>query len=232
MNTTNAFSRILRQLREDNDLTQEKLCDELEIKGNKLLNKSTISRWENGSRKPNIEIIKDLEEILGTERGKLLRAAGYLGEISPTEQASQAQLHDERVFEKSDSIINEEELISFLERLEFHQDYLGSTLKKVEVFRDLFRLETNKYVNEELTSLCDELVKTLTKLILFLSFSFKGTEDIKIANSNDDTIFKFTPKNRYFREYEEYLEDLLDLKNSASEAYSSYRAAVRTILSV
>lgn len=88
MNTAKAFGRILGQLREDNDLTQEKLCDELETKGNRLFNKSTISRWENGSRKPNIEIIKDLEEILGTEQGKLLRAAGYLIETSSAQPVS------------------------------------------------------------------------------------------------------------------------------------------------
>ena len=61
MNTANAFGRILKQLREDNDLTQEMLCNELESKENILFDKSTISRWENGTRKPKIEIIKDLE---------------------------------------------------------------------------------------------------------------------------------------------------------------------------
>jgi hypothetical protein len=165
---------------------------------------------------------------------ELARLKGDEGtqERTPTEQASKAQLHDEKIFEKSDSIINERGLLSFLERLEFHQTYLNSTLTKVKEFRDLFRPETNKYVDGELTSLCDELVNALTKLIRFLSTFFKDTEDIRTANSHGDTIFKFTPQNRYFREYEEYLEELLKLVNTAREAYSSYRAAIRRILFV
>jgi transcriptional regulator with XRE-family HTH domain len=88
MENSNKLGKILRQLREDNGLSQEGLGNELGEKADKYFNKSTISRWENGSRKPDIETIKDLEEILGAHSGILLKAAGYLVEIGSDNQSS------------------------------------------------------------------------------------------------------------------------------------------------
>jgi len=88
MNTENIFGRKLKQLRVANTLTQGGLGNELGAKGNKCFNKSTIARWENGSRIPDPETVKDLEEILGASRGMLLRAAGHLVEINPEQPAS------------------------------------------------------------------------------------------------------------------------------------------------
>lgn len=78
----NDFGRRLRQLRAENALTQDKLREELNTKGHNIPGKSTISRWENGSRKPKMEVIEDLEDILGVDRGVLLKLAGYLVETS------------------------------------------------------------------------------------------------------------------------------------------------------
>ncbi|MFC1907653.1 hypothetical protein ACFLW8_06170 [Chloroflexota bacterium] len=151
-------------------------------------------------------------------------------ESPPIKQARHARLRDERTFRKSDSIINEEGLLSFLVRLELHNTYLGSTLKKLKEFRDLFGLETNKYVDDELTSLSDELVKTLTKLIRFLEFSFKDTGGTETINAYDDNVYIFNPQNRYLRESEQYLEELQQLSWTSRDAYEAYRAAVRKIL--
>jgi len=52
----------------------------------------------------------------------------------------------------------------------------------------------------------------------------------KTVNFDDDRKLKFTPKNRYHREYEEYIENLLELTNTVRETYSAYRAAVRQVL--
>jgi transcriptional regulator with XRE-family HTH domain len=88
MNYRKDFGIKLRQLREGNDLTQEKLRKELEEKGYEILHISTISRWENGSRIPKAEIVEALEDILGANRGVLLRAARYLVEQSPEQPVS------------------------------------------------------------------------------------------------------------------------------------------------
>ena len=78
----NDFGRKLRQLRAKNDLTQDQLRAQLNDRGYDIPGKSAISRWENGSRKPKMEVIEDLEDILGEKRGVLLKLAGYLVETS------------------------------------------------------------------------------------------------------------------------------------------------------
>jgi transcriptional regulator with XRE-family HTH domain len=84
----NDFARKLRQLRIENRLTQEQLQIELKSQGHKVSNKSTISRWEKGLRKPEIEVVEDLEDILGVSRGVLLRAARYTVDISSDQLVS------------------------------------------------------------------------------------------------------------------------------------------------
>lgn len=79
----NNFGSMLRQLRKENLLTQKKLCEQLRERGHEIYGASTISRWEVGSRMPKMNIIEDMEDILGADRGVLLKVAGYLVEISP-----------------------------------------------------------------------------------------------------------------------------------------------------
>lgn len=78
----NDFGRKLGQLRAEHDLTQGELREELNGKGYDIPGNSTISRWENGSRKPKIEVIEDLEDIFRVPRGVLLKLAGYLVETT------------------------------------------------------------------------------------------------------------------------------------------------------
>ena len=113
MNTVNDFGRKLRQLRKGNDLTQEELRGELEEKGHEIRSKSTISRWENGSRKPKMDIIEDLEDILGVNRSVLLRAAGYPVQISP-EQPVSSQIDSGLVKQRAEHFA---QLASIAERL-------------------------------------------------------------------------------------------------------------------
>jgi len=113
MNTINDFGRKLRQLRAENDLTQEGLGNELRDKGNKCFNKSTISRWENGSRKPDTETVKDLEEILGASQGTLLRAARYLVETG-TDQPVSPQVDHAIVRQRAE---HDAKLVGVAERL-------------------------------------------------------------------------------------------------------------------
>ena len=163
------------------------------------------------------------------ERAVISEPAGKQ-ESPPAERANQSIHHDEEIFRKSDSIINEGELLQFLDRLEFNNTYVGPTLKKVKEFRDPFWFQTNKYVDDELTGLCDELVNALTKLIRFLEFSFKAAGDTETINAYDDDVYRFNPQDRYLREREEYFEKLLQLTNTVRVGYSAYRAAVRTKL--
>lgn len=161
----------------------------------------------------------------------------FIGELRPElkdklllPSGRSATLHDKEKFNKTDSIINEEVIQSFLDTLDFQKTYPGSTLGKLMEFKEFFLLERNKYVNAELTGLCDSLVQSIIKINRFLSSFFRPIDDVGTRDSQDDTMFKFNPQNRYSREYEEYLADLLELTNSVREAYSAYRGAVRRLL--
>ncbi|MDD5095016.1 MAG: hypothetical protein PHV74_11655 [Dehalococcoidia bacterium] len=142
--------------------------------------------------------------------------------------ASDATLHDNEIFNKSDTIINEEEIQAFLDTLELKTIYSGATLGKLTEFKELFQLEKNKYVDSELTGLCESLVRPFSKLIRFLSSFFKP--DIGAVGSQDDTVFRFNPPNCRPRQSDECYAELLDLTESVRTAYSAYRAAVRRVL--
>lgn len=117
----NDFGRKLRQLRAESDLTQEELRRELNAKGYSFPGNSTISRWENGSRKPKMEVIEELEDILGANRGLLLRLAGYLVETSQ-EQAGSSQL---------DSVIVIQRSAHFVELADMAKSLLANGLESV-----------------------------------------------------------------------------------------------------
>lgn len=69
------FGRLLRKYRGDNHLTQEVLLTRLNQQGHQFRDKSTLSKWESGTRRPKQDVVEGLEDILHIERGLLLMAA-------------------------------------------------------------------------------------------------------------------------------------------------------------
>ena len=67
MNTL--FSETLRKLRKEKGVSQVQLADQM------FVNKSTIARWENGSRLPDAAMITRLSRILEVDVGTLLSTA-------------------------------------------------------------------------------------------------------------------------------------------------------------
>ena len=63
------FSQILKQKRTKMNISQEMLAKRL------FVSKSTVARWENGSRLPNAFMISRLAEVLGVDVNFLLSAA-------------------------------------------------------------------------------------------------------------------------------------------------------------
>ena len=63
-----SFGEALRQLRMERNLSQQKLADLL------FVDRSTVVRWENGSRTPDAAQITNIVERLGVEVGALLGA--------------------------------------------------------------------------------------------------------------------------------------------------------------
>lgn len=63
------FSQILKQKRTKMNISQEMLAKRL------FVSKSTVARWENGSRLPNAVMISRIAEVLGVDVNFLLSAA-------------------------------------------------------------------------------------------------------------------------------------------------------------
>ena len=60
------FYERLKELREEKDLTQKALADKLKV------NFRTISTWENGTRKPDIDMLIKIAKYFGVHTDYLL----------------------------------------------------------------------------------------------------------------------------------------------------------------
>jgi transcriptional regulator with XRE-family HTH domain len=68
------FAKTVRDLRAEKGLSQRDLANLL------FVTRSTIARWENGSRLPDAETMSRLAQCLGVDVGTLLSAAAVSGE--------------------------------------------------------------------------------------------------------------------------------------------------------
>lgn len=66
-----SFGNKLKILRKKYNITQQDLANELNT------TKATICRWENGSREPNIDLIKKIASVLNTSIDDLLDYNAY-----------------------------------------------------------------------------------------------------------------------------------------------------------
>ena len=64
-----SFGEALRRLRVERDLSQQQLADLLHV------DRTTISKWESGTRLPDADMIALLSDSLGTDVSRLLRAS-------------------------------------------------------------------------------------------------------------------------------------------------------------
>lgn len=121
------FGKLVKKNRKENGYSLEQLRQIIEKNGCEILNKSTISKWENGKHRPSSEIVEALEDIFGLKRGILLKAARYFIE-SPdneeqrdalTEHMTQRQLAGEsNFFVREHRVKHNEKLLEFIGRWE------------------------------------------------------------------------------------------------------------------
>ena len=69
-----AFSETLRKLRNEKGLSQQALADKMYV------TRSTVARWESGSRLPDAVMITRLSEVLGTDVNSLFSAVAQSDE--------------------------------------------------------------------------------------------------------------------------------------------------------
>lgn len=66
------FCRKLRELREASGLTVEEFCKQYNLRFDGRLNKSTVSRYENGLQEPMISTVKKMADFFGIDPSALL----------------------------------------------------------------------------------------------------------------------------------------------------------------
>ncbi len=69
------FAQNLKKLRTEKNLSQKELADQM------FVTRSTIARWENGSRLPDVAIISRIARCLNTDVNELLNMAAVSEEI-------------------------------------------------------------------------------------------------------------------------------------------------------
>ena len=79
-----SFAITLKKLRTEKELSQQDLADQMYV------NRSTVARWENGSRLPSAVVIARLSECLGTDVNMLMNAA------AESEEAPNVIIMDDR----------------------------------------------------------------------------------------------------------------------------------------
>lgn len=67
-----SFSRNLRQLREAHGLTVEEFCKQYNARFDGRMNKSTISRYENGLQEPMVSTVKNIATFFSVDPSDLL----------------------------------------------------------------------------------------------------------------------------------------------------------------
>ena len=94
----NLFAETLRTLRTERGISQVQLGEQM------FVNQSTVARWENGSRLPDVAMITRLSEVLDVTVGTLLSAA------VESDDAPNVILVDDNKFILSDGIAVLEEV--------------------------------------------------------------------------------------------------------------------------
>lgn len=84
--TAHAQPVILGQAIRDvrGDLTQAQLADAVNT------DQGTVSRWENGNLRPELDDLRAIEDAAGVPHGTILRRAGYVAEIKTVRDALEA----------------------------------------------------------------------------------------------------------------------------------------------
>ena len=74
------FGRKLREYRESSSLTVEEFCKQFNVRFDGRMNKSTVSRYENGLQEPMISTVKKIAAFFSVDPSDLL---GYQTDMHP-----------------------------------------------------------------------------------------------------------------------------------------------------
>lgn len=114
------FSRRLKELRENNDLSMDKLIESYNLKFDAKMNKSTLSRYENGLQDPIYTVVVNLARLFNV-------SVDYIsGESNIPNKALVEQMQQDKTFELTN---DERKLVyDYRELSEQGQEYIKQTM--------------------------------------------------------------------------------------------------------
>jgi len=145
--------------------------------------------------------------------------------------------HEKAIFGNSNVLLEERELLYFLDVLQTDDAYFSNDLRKITKFCDFFREEGNQYIGGKLRRKCLELVNSLLILTEFLSLNFfvfpksRQGPDFRLClypELNVDRAGSGNPSDmaRYFK-FQKELDSKIKLVRIA---YRQYRAKIKGTL--
>jgi excisionase family DNA binding protein len=163
------------------------------------------------------------------------RIESQLLEQDPT-AAEARRKHDKRIFQDSDAIMSERDILAFLYSLSVGRSRTSSRSLQVAKFLTHFNYESNRYLSGELYDLTETLCDALEAISKFTADSFYDTD-----RTSDGTLFRLYPyfeivernqqdEDKWRRQYNIYADELDRLIDTARKACKAYRIAVRETL--
>lgn len=146
--------------------------------------------------------------------------------------------HDVDIFEKSDAIMNEQEVLAYLYSLEAGHSFWDSQFLKVGKFLCFFNYESNRYVSKKLYGLAEKVCNTFNQLGEFLCGK---VYDVAVPPDAPDTKMGLYPyfdivvrngqdQEKWRQQYDNYVAELHKLVGAARQAYKHYHVHIREIL--
>jgi transcriptional regulator with XRE-family HTH domain len=98
------FGRALRAAYEAVGLSQVELARRLQERGWVRVDQSTVSKWVRGVSMPPLEVLPDVDAACGRPRGYVLRLAGYVEDVDPTDVVAAIDADDQLTPEMKQSL--------------------------------------------------------------------------------------------------------------------------------
>ena len=131
--TSISFGDRLRELRTERSLTMDQFCDQYNAKMGAKLNKSTVSRYENGTQEPMLTTVASFAEFFGVSPTYLIGDSSEINAASNISNSAVVQgNHANTLIVKNGGIHERElsdqavELLSIFESLDIRRQRLSS----------------------------------------------------------------------------------------------------------
>lgn len=190
-----------------------------------------LSEWYNNIPNYRLEIVRQnysrkILEIKKEELETKQETVKIQEEIKAQDRT--LNQHDITLFEKMNANLDEIFLVNLLETVRNSQRCFMSDLSKIEDYVNLCKLNSNIYINKDLSNLHMEFMDSLSNFLGFIAQHFF----VESGSDNNEQILGLYPEMRQDKSFLEHTEKLVNITNEVYKKYSVYRILVKRVLEV